>query len=80
MTTEWGEAVSEVVLNGQTGFIADDLDEFVDKSCEVMASLELRNRLARNARDNYEQRFSPTIHKAQWLRIINSVYPSEGAC
>lgn len=80
VTTDWGEAVSEVILDGQTGFIADDLDEFVDKSCEVMASLELRNRLARNARDDYEQRFSPTIHKAQWLRIINSVYPSEGAC
>ena len=74
VTTNWGSAVSEVVIDGETGYIAEDIDSFVSRSCDIMHSLDLRNKLASNALCNYNNRFSPETHKERWLQLLDSVY------
>lgn len=74
VTTNWGSAVSEVVIDGETGYIAEDINSFVSRSCDIMHSLDLRNKLASNALRNYNNRFSPETHKERWLQLLDSVY------
>lgn len=74
ITTNWGAAASEVVLNGKTGYVVNDLAEFVDRNNELMASLDKRNELAENAYEDFYERFSADVHKERWLSLLRSVY------
>lgn len=74
VSSNWGEAVHEEVIQGETGYVAEGVSDFVAYSCEILNSLQLQNKLARNARMLYERRFSPVAHRESWLRILNQVY------
>lgn len=76
VSSNWGDAVHEEIIQGKTGYVADDVGDFVSCSCKILGSLRLRNELARNARTLYEQRFSPSVHRESWLRILSQVYGS----
>lgn len=74
ITTEWGEAVWEIIENEKTGVIAKTDEAFIEASVRIMQDEQYRDQLALNARKDYEERFSPSGHKAKWEEIFNRAY------
>ena len=74
ISTEWGDAVYEEIDNGKSGYIVASQQEFVNRTIEIVTSLELRNCLAQGAFSLYNDRFSTFAHRKAWLDIIERVY------
>lgn len=74
ISTEWGEAVWEIIENEKTGVIAKTDESFIEASVRLLENAEYRNQLAVNARKDYEKRFSPEKHKASWEKLFQKVY------
>lgn len=74
VSTRWGEAVSEIIRDGETGYVVDSVDEFVEKSISLMASLDLRCEVGRNAYQDFLDRFSPEKHRQRWIDLFNETY------
>lgn len=74
ISTEWGEAVWEIIENEKTGVVAKTDEAFIEASVRLLEDTEYRNQLAANARKDYEKRFSPEKHKASWEKLFREVY------
>lgn len=74
ISTEWGEAVWEIIENEKTGVVAKTDEAFLEASVRLLEDTEYRNQLAVNARKDYEKRFSPEKHKASWEKLFQKVY------
>lgn len=74
ISTEWGEAVWEIIENEKTGVVAKTDEAFIEASVRLLEDTEYRNQLAANARMDYEKRFSPERHKASWEKLFQKVY------
>lgn len=74
VSTEWGDAVYEEIINGASGYVVSNRDEFVERSIELMTSLEKRNRMALEAYRLYNERFSIEAHRNAWIDAIQNVY------
>lgn len=74
ISTEWGEAVWEIIENEKTGVVAKTDEAFIEASVRLLEDTEYRNQLAANARKDYEKRFSPEKHKASWEKLFQEVY------
>lgn len=70
VTTNWGDASREIVLDGKTGFVAESIEEFANDAVLLMTNNGLRNRMGHAARLDYENRFSSEIHKQRWIELI----------
>ena len=74
VSTEWGEAVWEIIENEKTGVVAKTDEAFIEASVRLLEDTEYRNQLAVNARKDYEKRFSPEKHKASWEKLFQKLY------
>lgn len=76
ITTNWGDAVGEIVKNGKTGFIAQSSTEFANCSTKLLLDPELREEMGVEGRSDFAQRFSAKQNKERWIEILSSNYPS----
>lgn len=76
ITTNWGDAVSEIVKDGKTGFIAQSSTEFANYSTGLLLDSESREKMGREGRSDFVQRFSAKQNKERWIEILSSNYPS----
>lgn len=74
ITTNWGDAVYEIVNDGQTGFVVSNETEFCKRSIELFNDPDLSCDLAEAAYRDFEERFSTEQNKAAWEKILSSVY------
>ena len=74
ITTDWGDAVYEIVKNGRTGFIAQSSTKYADYSIRLLLDSELREIMGKEGRSDFEQRFSAEQNKERWIDILNSIY------
>ncbi len=74
ITTDWGDAVYEIVKNGRTGFIAQSSTKFADYSTRLLLDSDLREKMGKEGRSDFEQRFSAEQNKERWIDILNSTY------
>lgn len=74
ISTNWGEAVNEVIINETTGYIASDAKEFVEKSMAVFSQDQLRCELSQKGLEYFESHFTTQSGKTRWLHIIEEVY------
>lgn len=61
--------LSESIRNGETGFLAENDDEFTDKICEILEDHTLRKQLGKNA-SNWAKKFSWDRAANQSLEIL----------
>ena len=74
VSTDWGDASREIVQDGLTGCIAEDFDEFVMKSCELLQNPSALDEMRKRGIEDFKTRFSSDVHKSNWMRILESVY------
>lgn len=74
VSTDWGDASHEIIRDGLTGCIAANFDEFVEKSCELLQNPFDLEEMRRRSIEDFETRFSPDVHKSNWMRILETVY------
>lgn len=75
ITTNWGDAVVEIVKDGETGFIVENEAEFVHRSIELFEDSDKTARIADAAYSDYRERFSVERNKAKWKDILSRVFP-----
>lgn len=75
ISANWGEAVFEVIENGETGFIVDTNEQFAQRTIELLANEDEWERISNNARENYKKKFTPTLHRKAWLKILADTFP-----
>lgn len=75
ITTNWGDAVYEIVNDGVTGFVVNDEAEFCARSIELFEDSKLSERLAEAAHRDFMTRFSVQQNERSWRRIFAEVYP-----
>lgn len=72
VSTNYGTA-TEIVTHGESGFLADNDDDWVRYLTQLIDSPELRHGMGRKARQVVEERYSTEAIKDQYLRVLNSV-------
>lgn len=77
ITTNWGDAVGEIVKHGETGFIANSVQDFCKYSIRLFNDPALQKEMGLSGRKDFDQRFSSTQNKARWIELLNSNYPPE---
>lgn len=75
ITTNWGDAVFEIVHDQITGFIVNDEEDFSKRAIALFADEELRDKIAKAAYEDYARRFSTAQNKTAWEKILATVYP-----
>ena len=71
ISTRWGDAVYEVIEDESSGFVADSVTSFADKSLAVFQDSSLRNNMGNEAYQKYRKDFSQERHKENWIRLIS---------
>lgn len=74
VTTHWGDAAFEIVEDGVTGFVVDDIDEFIQASMKVLTDEESARYLSENAFQLYKEKFTLQSYKAKWMDILDVVF------
>ena len=64
---------TDIIQDGENGFIADTEAEWIEKLGSLIRSRELRERLGRAGRATVEQRYSATVQAPRVLEILKSV-------
>lgn len=64
---------TEIVRDGENGFIAGGEDEWIEKLSRLLRSPELRARLGRAGRATVEERYSADAQAPRFLRVLESV-------
>lgn len=69
ISTEWGDAVKEVISDKQDGYIVNSSDEFVDKTIGLWENETLLKEMSKQAQINFKK-FGPAKAKEKWIRIL----------
>lgn len=77
VSTDWGDAVFEVIENEKTGFIASSIEEFIDDSCLLLHDQAMSREMGLNALNRFRTMFSTERHRNRWIEIIEANYPTE---
>lgn len=75
ITTNWGDAVFEIVEDGRTGFVVNNEAEFCERSAHLFTDEALRTNVTEHAYTDYQARFSIQQNEETWERILASTYP-----
>ena len=65
-------AVNELIIHGQNGFLADNLEEFSSYMAELMRNKELRIKFGKNAIEDVK-RFSPDTVVKAWTTLFDNI-------
>lgn len=63
---------SEIIQDGENGFLASTTDEWVDKLSQLIEDKDLRERLGKAGRKTVEKGFSVEANKDKWLNVFKS--------
>lgn len=76
ITTHWGNAVHEVIRDGETGRISSTLDSFASSSVELLSDESRLITMRKACLAEFEARFTLDRNKARWVEIFKDVYPN----
>lgn len=63
----------EVVKDNNNGFLADTEQQWKQSLEALIEDRELRKHMALNARNDYEQRFKPSVQVLNWEKVIRGI-------
>jgi glycosyltransferase involved in cell wall biosynthesis len=64
---------TDIIRDGENGFIADGEDEWLERLTWLLHSAELRERIGRRGRETVEARYSARVQAPRVLRVFESV-------
>ena len=65
--------IKEVITNGATGFVAEDIDEFLEKTMELVNNEYLRQQIGRNYREYAINNFSYPAFSEKFKKVIKKI-------
>lgn len=65
---------TEIIQDGENGFLADGDDEWVDKISRLIESAELRKKLGKAGRKTVIEKYSVEANKEKYLDVFNSLF------
>lgn len=65
-------SVNELIVDGQNGFLADDLDDFTELLRQLMSDQTLRRRMGAQARQDMKA-YAPNLLVDQWEELFHSL-------
>lgn len=78
VTTNWGDAVTEIVKDGITGYIANTDMDFSMKSVQLFNDPALQRKMGEAGYQDFKSRFSTDQNKRKWLEILRSTFGEDG--
>jgi len=72
ITFDFGESVFEEIINGETGIIADDKKDYVNKLKELMSDTKKLKTLATNCKE-FNNNFQIEIIVNDWIKLFNEI-------
>lgn len=70
ISVNWGGAINEVMKHGEDGFIAENNEEFVAYTAQLLENDALLTEMSRNAYRNYCENFSNETVKKRLIHIL----------
>jgi glycosyltransferase involved in cell wall biosynthesis len=64
---------TEIIIDGENGFLANTEAEWVNKLSQLIDSFELRKKLGFNGRKTVEEKYSVAAQKKNYLLCLNSL-------
>lgn len=74
ISSNWGDAIKEIINNGVNGYIAKTNLEFVDYTKKLMNDHELYFDISQNAYLTYKERFNCKANKNSWIKLLAEIY------
>lgn len=69
ISTNWGDGVYEVIHDQEDGFIEDTIENFVNKTAELMNNREMLINISKNALNNFDQFTKENAYK-RWIQLL----------
>ncbi len=74
VSSNWGDAVNEIISNGRNGYIAKTNLEFAEYTEDLMNDSVLYSRISKNAYSTYKKQFNCEANKQSWLTLLAEIY------
>lgn len=74
VSTNWGEAVSEIIQNKKTGYIANSNEEFVNFSTYLLTNQDVHNIFSQNAFIAFQHKFTLAEYGDRWKKLLQKIY------
>lgn len=74
VSTQWGEAVYEIVPDGIAGFVAESDEDFLAVSAMLLLDADKLHEFSENAVKEFDKRFSVQVCKSSWMKILDSEF------
>lgn len=75
VSTNWGEAASEIIAQGKTGYIVESNEEFAERSIQLLSNKNKRKNMAKNALEVFYNNFTCKINTQHWIELLKKIYP-----
>ena len=72
VTFNFGESVHEEIINGKTGIIAENKEEYIEKLKELMSNNQKLAELSTNCKE-FNQNFQIETIINEWLNLFNEI-------
>ncbi len=77
VSTNWGDAVTEIIDHEKTGYIASTDQKFIEYSIDILSNNSARQKLANAALASFQDKFTCDINTKEWIDLLKLVYPNE---
>lgn len=74
VSSNWGKAVSEIIENGKTGYIANTNEKFANCSVSLLVNQNIHSIFAQNAFESFQQKFTCKTNTQQWQKLLKNIY------
>jgi len=64
----------DVIIDGETGFLAETQDEFFEAMCKLIEDKELREKMGKAAQKRVLENFNINDHVHKWAQVFEDVY------
>lgn len=74
VSSNWGDAISEIIEHEKTGCIAQNNKEFVNYTISLLSNSEAREEMSKNAYMSFQQKYTCETNTQHWLGLLKNIY------
>lgn len=79
VSTNWGEAVFEIIHHEKTGYIANSNEDFAEYSIDLLTNKDKHRDTAAKALELFQQEFTCCRNTEQWKKLLQKIYETPNA-
>ncbi len=65
--------INRIILDGKTGFLVDDVDDYAKKLEILINDKDLRHKMGKEGREDMRQRYSPKVVIDMWQQLLKKI-------